>query len=625
MEPLREKARNLRERHYALCAAAFALWPLLSAYVAEMVSSGERFFFAHVQVPSFLLGLLAVYLLAGVLLFLTRSFYAANLIVSALAIVLAAIDRMKYLLRAEHLFPWDIYYIDVTGELVGFIEGVRLPAVIYAAAAFLVVTALLFPLRVQLRMRLRSRAAAACVCTLCCGLLFTPAARPVHSLFGIGEGAATMQNENYNQNGFLGAMVVNLSYDKLKQPRDFNQTVAAISSAVTETDAEDNRLRPDVIVILSETFWDPCKLQNIQLSADPLTNYRAILEKHAGGEMVSPTFGGGTARAEFEVLGGVTSAIIPDGAPPYAYLHGDATDTFASYFRTLGYETVGIHTNDASFYDRDRAYPRMGFDAFYGIDQMRTEMEVRGDQISDDCFVSELIYELEEERDTPLFLMGISMENHGMYGDKYSNRQRVIRAEESVLTKEEHLALENYASGAYYADQALGRLYDYVQSRERPTVVLFYGDHLPALFAGNTTFAKCGLIGNLYEVNWSEQEQLLMHSTPYVLFDNFDGCAGYALQGQAAAGFHLIPQLIAQYGLPRTPLVDSLLEIAGQTPAYSPALANVPADAPEQEQAALAAVDDRLRSMAYAVVTGKQSGLLTGLPATEEIGNRELE
>ena len=106
---MREKVRNLRERHYALCAATFALWPVLSAYVAEMVSSGERFFFAHVQVPSFLLGLLAVYLLAGVLLFLTRSFYAANLIVSALAIVLAAIDRMKYLLRAEHLFPWDIY------------------------------------------------------------------------------------------------------------------------------------------------------------------------------------------------------------------------------------------------------------------------------------------------------------------------------------------------------------------------------------------------------------------------------------------------------------------------------------------------------------------------------------
>ena len=39
----------------------------------------------------------------------------------------------------------------------------------------------------------------------------------------------------------------------------------------------------------------------------------------------------------------------------------------------------------------------------------------------------------------------------------------------------------SYAQGIYDMDQQLGRLYEYIQNYDEPTIIVFYGDHLPYL------------------------------------------------------------------------------------------------------------------------------------------------
>ena len=41
--------------------------------------------------------------------------------------------------------------------------------------------------------------------------------------------------------------------------------------------------------------------------------------------------------------------------------------------------------------------------------------------------------------------------------------------------------LLSYSQSCYNADMQLGRMYDYIQNFDEPTILVFYGDHLPYL------------------------------------------------------------------------------------------------------------------------------------------------
>ncbi len=77
--------------------------------------------------------------------------------------------------------------------------------------------------------------------------------------------------------------------------------------------------KPDIIVVMSESFWDPTLLPGTTITPDPMPNVRAL----RSGSMFSPEFGGMTANVEFEALTGFTNAFLPYGSIPYQqYVRG---------------------------------------------------------------------------------------------------------------------------------------------------------------------------------------------------------------------------------------------------------------------------------------------------------------
>ena len=65
--------------------------------------------------------------------------------------------------------------------------------------------------------------------------------------------------------------------------------------------------------------------------------------------------------------------------------------------------------------------------------------------------------------------------------DKYDEYD--IDIVDSDLDEELNNSIKSYAQGIYDADKQLGRLYDYIQTLDEDTIIVFYGDHLPYIKA----------------------------------------------------------------------------------------------------------------------------------------------
>ena len=118
--------------------------------------------------------------------------------------------------------------------------------------------------------------------------------------------------------------------------------------------------KPDIIVVMSESFWDPTLLPGTTITPDPMPNVRAV----RSGSMFSPEFGGMTANVEFEALTGFSNAFLPYGSIPYQQYVRGPVPSLANFFRSEGYETTAIHPFEGWFWNREHVYDAFGFDRF---------------------------------------------------------------------------------------------------------------------------------------------------------------------------------------------------------------------------------------------------------------------
>ena len=67
----------------------------------------------------------------------------------------------------------------------------------------------------------------------------------------------------------------------------------------------DNGVRPNVLFVQLESFFDPIEYEDLQMSEDPIPNLRKMFENYSSGYFKVPSVGAGTANTEFEVLTGM--------------------------------------------------------------------------------------------------------------------------------------------------------------------------------------------------------------------------------------------------------------------------------------------------------------------------------
>ena len=320
----------------------------------------------------------------------------------------------------------------------------------------------------------------------------------------------------YSMKGLLFGFVSNVYlYFKKPEAPPGEKITRDYFFSVKETSAEP-ALKPTVIMLLSESFWDATKLPGLEFSREPLPNFKKLRETCASGNLIVTPFGGGTCNVESEILTGVPARYFNQTK---SFFHGCATcplPSLARVFRENGYEARGLHTFDKNFYGRDKAFEMFGFESFKGKENL-INPGYDGSYISDGE-LTKMIIETFEAKKKPAFIFAVSMQNHQPYGkNKYDHRP--VELLNSDLSENLRHVAEAYAHGLYDADRELAALVGYFSNSNEPVDILFFGDHLAALGPAFGLYRRTGFISNNAELSTEEIRKL--YSTEFILWSNY--------------------------------------------------------------------------------------------------------
>ena len=314
----------------------------------------------------------------------------------------------------------------------------------------------------------------------------------------------------YLESGFLAGFLFNALYLIRKKP-----TPARAAAAEPPVQGYPPGDAPDVVIVLSESFWDATKLTGVEFSEDPIPFFRALSGKCVHGDLMVTPFGGGTCNVEAELLLGVVCRHFNLSDTLYRKTLRRPVPSLATAFRGLGYRATALHTFSGDFYKRDAALRHMGFDEFRAAESINNP-RMSGQYIDDSC-LTDMIFETLDAAEQPSFVFAISMENHQPYTARKFEKPS-ISASGAMLGKQQ-AAVEAYAHGLRDADRELERLIDYCERRTRPTVVLFFGDHLGALGEDFALYRACGLVESSMGA-LSPAEISRLYAPPYLLWSS---------------------------------------------------------------------------------------------------------
>ena len=448
--------------------------------------------------------------------FLRRKAYlGVNLALLIFFSLISFVSYIKVTLRGEPLLPWDIFlgneatniatHFDnfvTTKLLVGSLVGV----------AILVAGIIFFPKQDE-KERSKMTSIAASILAFSLFFSFYMEYVPLGKNFDI-RLLNWDQKWNYDENGILLGFALNTKSLFIDEPKGYDENT--ITAMVNDSEGNkdiDKDFKPNIIFIMSEAFWDPTVLSEVEFSEDPIPFFHSLQKSETSGQMYSPVYGGGTVNTEFEALTSFSTQLLPKGMMPYIQYVHKPMNSLPQILSLQGYEATGVHPYEGWFYRRNKVYEYLGFDRFISGEFFRNPTHV-GEFISDMDFTNRILKEVKTTK-KPDFVYGVSMQAHGPYPlDK--NPQNTIKVS-GDLTQEAKNILETYSQTVSDVDDSLKALVQGLEESGEPSIVVFYGDHLPMLGQDYQVYKEA----NYFVDGRSYEEYKKMFSVPYVIWDNF--------------------------------------------------------------------------------------------------------
>ena len=571
-----ERLRGMRPLRI-LAWVSLPFFPLFCLFVMDYMNYGGKLEnvrnfwqnFPHpVQFECLVIAVLSV-----VLLLLCGRVVVMNGILGAVSLICAFVNYTKVALNGDHFFPQDIMMLSDAKGLASFVGG-GLPRWYFLGAAVILLWVIGFGvLDTRLPVSWKIRIPAALVLALCAWLPCsnTAKAEGLLSKFGMSLFDAALQSSNYAANGFVGAFTVNLMSFQVPEPEDYSRDVVESFLA----GYEDEPARPgaedfDVIVVLSESFFDARVLEGATFSKNPLENYDRVLDSDRcwSGMIYTTASGGGTVRPEFGVLTGMTWDYYASLATPYWYVDRDLP-TYVTNYRDAGYATVALHPYEKKFYSRDLAYGHLGFDQFLGLEEIAelVDVDYKRDYATDATALRAIQYVLDSAAQ-PSLVFCITMQNHQPYA--YIDPALVqVEVSSDRLSEPALSALQTYTQGLCDADKMLGDLCAWIDRRERPTVLAFFGDHLPTLGANTLAYNESGFFNASDGLD--TEERMRMYSTPFLIYSNRDIGGGLFTRhtDNQVSDYNLLNSVAISTGFGRTAYMKLLEDFYHVTPMYN--------------------------------------------------------
>lgn len=310
--------------------------------------------------------------------------------------------------------------------------------------------------------------------------------------------------QGYENYGFVYGFSSSVVGRGMTKPDNYDETtiseLTASNAAETTLNEED---KPNIIVVLLESFIDPTEVNFLQMSEDPIPNFRNLYENYSSGYLTVPVVGAGTANTEFEVLTGMNMQYFGTGEYPYkTILKQTDCESIASDLSSIGYGTHVVHNNGGNFYSRANAFSMMGFDTFTSKELMNIqEYTPLGDWPTDHILINETKKSLDSTPNQSDLVYTITVQGHGDYPS-----EKIIENPEITVTgaatEEQNNQWEYYVNEIHEVDKFINDLTTMLAHRNEKTVVVMFGDHLPTMGLEDSDM-KSGDIFKTKYITWN--------------------------------------------------------------------------------------------------------------------------
>lgn len=451
---------------------------------------------------------------AGLALMITGSLRVSAITALAVSYIYNAISFIIYSFRGSPLMPTDFMAIGTAMGVAAqykfklkyeIISGTTL-AIVYFMIAYK------FPIKLELkkgrRWIMHTSGALAAV------LLALFVTNVDYSYYDVS--VFSQRNANRDHGSAVG-FYVNATKMGLEETNNYSPMSVNDRLSAYDMNAADLKDKPNVIVIMNESFSDLSYVGDFKTNQDYLPYFRSLTKNTIKGHTLVSPFGGMTCNSEYEFLTGMNTGLFDSQTIPYMHIIDSKMPySLVSHMENLGYSSKAIHPYYAKGWQRNVIYNYLGFDDFISIEDfevLNTENEYLRKYISDRCDYRTMLNQLYAKEDgEKAFIFNITMQNHGGYDYEDFEADVLIEDMQGTYPK-----AEQYLSCVRQSDLALQELLTELENYDEPVVVAMFGDHFPAV--EDEFFEE--LYGKSLD-DITDEERTRMYSTPFMIWANFE-------------------------------------------------------------------------------------------------------
>lgn len=354
----------------------------------------------------------------------------------------------------------------------------------------------------------------------------------------------------YGLSGVLVETTFAAFEDPITKPKGFGAIVVPDIDAAY--DATKYTKTPDIIVVLNESFFDLRRVVDLQTDTEFMSFYDSL--PAVKGYAVAPKSGGGTNSSEYELLTSNSHNLV--NGTPFQVIDLQNMSSVVSVMKENGYEAMAFHPEPALNYNRNNAYPNMGFDNCYFRNDIIPDKEYGYHNRMK--FPDKEAYALFEKwyesmGEGPRFCYLLTIQNHGGYSLNDAQWDLVHVDGNYGVDADE---MNEYLTSIKQSDEAIEELISYFSNSNRDVVVCFVGDHGPS-FISDLNMQKAGDVDDLFRER----------ATPFFIWSNFEEAndnIGYIGMIQ------LLPYMMERYSIMASPYYDYMAKLRD----YYPVIAN---------------------------------------------------
>ena len=526
--------------------AAFVLVPAATFFIGQIMQNISAF-----SVPVFCVFLnIAIILIFQLVILLASNNYRFSMATGCAASTFAMlINAYVYMFRGNALTPADLLSIRTAANVAAEYNFTPTLPMFYAISmAFVLVLGIYCLPSLTITRTKRNVLGQIGVMAICVFALL---------LGGPRQDAHHWQNDGAKYNGFLLNFILQIKEAFAAEPKGYSNDVIEMLESGYSEENEDSTSTPDIIVIMDESFADLDVFENELCTNAEVTPFVDSLQENTiQGYLYASVFGGSTANSEYEFLCGNSMAFLPQGSVAYQQFLSQPTYSLVAVLQERGYDCVAMHPYYSNGWMRNTVYPMMGFNETYFQDDFPQEQLIREYVSDQEMFEYIIDYHEQHDEDTPLFLFGVTMQNHGGYAYEGPNYETTTQLEGYT---HDYSEAEQYLTLIHETDKAVQYLIEYYESIDRDVVIAFFGDHMPKI--ENEFYEE--LNGGAFD---TLGEQMRKQMVPFFVWTNYDS----EERAVPCSSINYLPVYVLEAaGIPLPPYFQFLKQIEKVIPAIN--------------------------------------------------------